>query len=422
MNMTLDETYRSILAAAAMRADAEGYVSFDNELYANLPNQPVVINEKRLVLPTTEHLRNPSKAKVLFHPLREQAMQGESEVVARLRRALGLRLNFAFSAMLNELLIICKNVANHKHLNPDQLSLVTIGQNVTEDTHIALTELLKRAESQKEVHKSFISIYVKKNALLHGTNYHRAGVASFPIYEALASEEEKPLGMTINKRERKNLLALMEYILPDIDKEHAYDRGSNSGVAPYLEGLMKVFGAIASRLNDKYELFAEIINDKTIPIEAAWETAFEDLDKLLPEIQMIPTQPGNEGRQPVAETKKVGVLSPQALQSALNAPQPAAVPVAVQPQHQQYQQPVHHQPQQPQLEHTGNGVTWRSAASAMGMPSPDMYGGYRPGMVAHPGGPRSDWNSQFQPAPYQPVPYHQGYGGGYGGGYPTGRV
>lgn len=426
--MNLLDVYRSILGAAAMIADDEGYVSFNNKLYSDLPAAPVMIGEKRLVLPTTEHLRNPSSARIMFHPLREQAMQGESEVVAKLRLALGLRLNFTFAGLINECIMICKNIPDHKHLNPDQTTLVSIGQNVTEDTHIAFTELLKRTESQLAPNKSFISIYVKKNALLHGTNYHRAGVVTFPVYEELVKEEEKPFGMTISKRERKNLIALMEYILPDIGKEHAYDRGSNSGVAPYLEGLMRVFGAVGSRLNDKYELFEEIIKVPELKIESAWEEAFEDLDKLLPEIQMVPTQPGNEGRQPVAD-KKTTSLSPQSLQAAL-APTPVAAPVAAAvPVNTGYNQPQvaqPAQPAQPALEHTGNGVTWRSAAAAIGLP-PANGAYYQPGMpmVMHnPAAPRSgDWNSHFAPATYQPgqMGYpQQGYPQqGYGNnGYP----
>ena len=427
--MKLLDVYRSILAAAAMVADDEGYVSFNNKLYADLPASPVMIGEKRLVLPTMEHLRNPSNARVMFHPLREQAMQGESEVVAKLRLALGLRLNFTFAGLMNECIMICKNIPDHKHLNPDQTTLVSIGQNVTEDTHVAFTELLKRVEGQLAPNKSFISVYVKKNAQLHGTNYHRAGVVTFPVYEELIKDEEKPFGMTISKRERKNLIALMEYLLPDIGKEHAYDRGSNSGVAPYLEGLMRVFGAVASRLNDKFELFEEIIKVPELKIEAAWEAAFEDLDKLLPEIQMVPTQPGNEGRQPVTE-KKAASLSTQSLQSALApAPAPAAAAPATVPYHtpvQQVHQPVQPaQPAQPVLEQTASGaVTWRSAAAAIGLP-PVNPGYYQPGMpmqMHNPNAPRSsDWNSHFPPASYTPGGYpQQGYNGGYNPGYGQG--
>lgn len=106
----------------------------------------------------------------------------------------------------------------------------------------------------------------------------------FFVYEELIKDEEKFFGMIISKCECKNFIVLMEYLFFDIGKEYVYDCGSNFGVVLYLEGLMCVFGVVVFCLNDKFELFEEIIKVFELKIEVVWEVVFEDLDKLLFEI------------------------------------------------------------------------------------------------------------------------------------------
>ena len=137
--------YTSILRAAGLVADSEGFVSLNNQLYTGTPNTPALIGGKRIVLPTEQHLRNSSPAATVFHPLREQAMRGESETVGKLRTAIGIRLNFTFQALMNEMINLAKNRAQHKSLNPDQAVALMSVKDVGEATHIAFTELILRS-------------------------------------------------------------------------------------------------------------------------------------------------------------------------------------------------------------------------------------------------------------------------------------
>lgn len=398
MSKNIIDVYKSVLNAAGMVSDNSGFVSINNELYADIPNAPAMIGEKRLVLPTDEHLRNPSGSKVVFHPLREQATHGESEVVVKLRTALSIRLNFTIAAILNELISICYNVGGHKNLNPEQTTLVEVGKNVSEDTHVVFTELMKRSENQLGATKSYVTLYVKKNANINGTNYFRAGIATFPMYEELKKEDTKPLGYAISKKERANLIALFEYLIPGIEKTGTFEIGSNSGVAPHLEGLMRVFGAIGQRLNDKYELFENIIGLPGLKIDMEWAESFDNLETLLPQIQHIPTQVGNEGKS-VAVSKTTETQSPAASAPVSAPQQPQSVlPVTQQPQ----QHAASAQPAQPA---TGT-VSWRSVADGLGLPPTNnpmnpmlsMQQLQYAQAMANGQVPRSDWNSKFAPA------------------------
>lgn len=324
----LNGLYSSILRAAGLVADSEGYVSLNNQLYTGTPNTPALIGGKRIVLPTDHHLRNPSSSTIVFHPLREQAMRGESETVGRLRNAIGIRLNFTFQALMNEMLQLAKNRAQHKLLDPQQAVALMSVKDATENTHVAFTELILR--STEAGNKPFVSIYVKKSATIKERNYFRAGIVTFPMYEEL-KDAEKPLGYAISEKERKNLLRLMEFVIPDIQTPNSYDRGSNSGVAPHLDALMKAFGGVASRLNDQIDLFDNVFKQPALRIDDEWVEAFEDLDALQPQIQMIPSQPGNEGTNPVVTPKTTASATPTI--TPTSAPMQASAPLqAVHPQ------------------------------------------------------------------------------------------
>lgn len=354
--------YTSILRAAGLVADSEGFVSLNNQLYTGTPNTPAVIGGKRIVLPTDHHLRNPSPNTTVFHPLREQAMRGESETVGKLRTAIGIRLNFTFQALMNEMINLAKNRAQHKSLSPDQAVALMSVKDVTESTHVAFTELILRSADDSS--KPFVAIYVRKSATVKERNYFRAGIVTFPMYEELKSSD-KPMGYAISDKERKNLLRLMEYIVPGIEVANNYDRGSNSGVAPHLDALMKAFNGVASRLNDQIDLFDDVFKQPSLRIDDDWVESFEDLDALEVQIQMIPQQPGNEGSNPTTTPAR----APVATQAA-----PAAAPaptVSV-----QVQQPVPSKP-------SGHTVSFDELMQQRTQPAPAPVQMYQP-PPAHP--------------------------------------
>lgn len=365
--MKLNDVYKSILEAAAFSVDGAGYVSINNELFVGTPNEPATLAGKRLVLPTDEHLRNPApESKVIFHPLREQAMKGESDVVAKLRSALVVRLNFAIGALMSELLGIAADVSKHKQLSPDQSEMLVAGKDVVEDTQIAFSDLLMRVYDS-ESNRGFVSIYLKKSGVVRDTSYFRVGVVSFPFYEELVKEQDKYFGITLTQKTRQSLLKMFEYLIPCIGTAGFYNQGSNSSVAPIMDSLMRAFGRVAAQINDKIELFKNVFAEpggEKLIIQSAWEEAFVDLDALRPLIHLVPLQTGNEGQATVATQQVVQTTVPV----VTNHPAQHQSPIATfMHQHSQPQmlQPMVQQPivQQPAgLERTASGgITFQSA-------------------------------------------------------------
>lgn len=376
--MKLLDVYKSILEAAAFTVDKDGYVSINNELFVGAPNEPATMGGKRIVLPTDEHLRNPSvDSKIIFHPLREQAMKGESEIVAKLRGALTIRLNFAIGALMSELLGIAAEVGKHKKLSPDQSEMLIAGKDVTEDTQVTFSDLLMRIYDGT-ASKGFVTLYLKKSGVVDTVSYFRVGVVSFPFYEELLKEDQdKYYGITLTKKTRLTLLRMFEYVIPGIATPNLYNKGSNSAVAPIMDSLMRAFGGVASRVNDKIELFKDVFTEpggEKLIIPCEWEEAFIDLDQLRPQIHMVPQQVGNEGQvgvlaQPSQTTMPV-ITNHQAVPQSgissflqqLTQPQQQQPPMLMgQPIYQPQQQPHAQQLQPPPLEHTATGgVTFQS--------------------------------------------------------------
>lgn len=308
--MKLLELYKSVLLAAGLTSDDEGFVYVNNKLFTGEENAPAMIGDQRIVLPTDEQMRHPSKDKIIFHPLREQAMRGESAVFTKLRTSMTARLNFTFAVLIGAMLDVAKRVDIHKTLSPAQAQLLNVGKSITEKTHEIFSEVCLRTMSDPSM--SFVAMFMKKSDVVNNQPYRRIGVVSFPVYEELCKEQDKYFGLTIKPAERENLKAVMQFLLPGIETVGKYNKGSNSDVAPYMDALMMVFGGIAGPFNDKIELFEKFIPESDIiTIDSDWVEVFDNLDAHRVMIQMVPQQAGNEGASLVQGSAVPTVQMPQ---------------------------------------------------------------------------------------------------------------
>jgi hypothetical protein len=303
--MKLIQIYEAILRTAGYVVDSEGFVSVNNELFTGDPNQPAMIEGKRLVLPTEDHLRTPSDSKIIFHPLKEQAIHGESKVFTTLRESMSSRLSFTYAIIVNALVTLGKDTAKHKHLSPDQAEFLTAVRDITNDTDIVFTELFTRAS--KEIGgNSFVNIFMKKNGVVDDINYVRVGVVMFPFYEELLKEQDKYFGYTIkSKKDRQTIIRLLEYVLPGLSKTGGYNVGNNSKVAPYMGALLGCSQNLIEMFNHHLELYNTLIDPayKNMLIDASWVGAIENEAALVNEVRMVPMQAGNEGTPHLASTQ-----------------------------------------------------------------------------------------------------------------------
>lgn len=358
MKLELNELYRSILRYAGMDADAEGYISavIDDR------REPAILGGARMVLPTEYHLRHANpKEKIIFHPLSENVLRGESEVIVKLREVLNIRLNFTFGIIASSLLNLVASPEEHHKLNPDQTELLIAVKDVDATTVTNFVSLMVEG-SKAGPSKMFMNIYLKRGGSIGSKRYARVGIYSFNLYEELQKDSNEIYGVKLRVKDKEALKQLYQFILPALAEDMtAYNRGSEASLAPYLDALMKSSCAVASRLNDIFYQFGDFIDqsDRLI-FDSEWVETFDNLDVMHSEIRRIPVQAGNEG--------SLQQNAPPAAEVRPALPLPAA-PVHAPVQTMQYSpgfvQPNVMQPApQPTVKQTGRGLDWRSMTAA----------------------------------------------------------
>lgn len=401
--MNLLDVYKSLLSTAGMSADTDGFISIR---LAGTEKKPFLVKGKRLVLPIEEQLRNSNfENRIVFHPLSESILRGESEVVTGFREALVKRLNFIIGYLSVSLLDLAVSTAVHSRFTPQQTEFLAKVKDTDEKTVQCLqkiTELMMVGDTSR----TFVHLRVQKNGTVGNSKHRRVGIAYFPFYEEVKKvpapkEANEIYGVKLRKNDRETFKVLMEYIISGIENTNSWMFPSDSEIAPTMDALMKTLIAISDPINTTVDLFKDYVDgSEDLYFNGDWEESFSDLNKLHVQIRMIPMQPGNEGRIPPTGSNVISVdtaLTPT--QSATSNPKPhqlgqvvettkpaikppsgglAGLAVdeqssrAVAPQ-QHPLQPVNQQPVQP---------SW-VAPSPMGY-SPQVYNPYQPQQPVQP--------------------------------------
>lgn len=366
--MNIVDLYSSILSYAGLEANKEGYVSIIKYRNEDKELLPLYIENKRLVLPTQEQLRAfDGNNQIVFHPLMENIIRGESKVITKLKESIDIRINMVLGIVVQNLLQILASPAQHASLNPDQAELLTVINDCDEKTVIEFTKIMLSVFKQSN--KRFFSVYLKRGGSIDNTKYSRLGIVLFPLYQELLDDN-----VALSRiKDKKAFKAIFEFVLPNIAKDNAYSYGSDSRVAPFLDALLKSTANVASRLNDIIDLYKDYIeNYDQLIFNSDWFESFMNLDSLLPEIRRIPMLDGNIG--PIEQES-----------STARTVIPNVTPV------QQGYTPINPQPvvSQPEIRKTKNGLDFSSIVAAnptlQNMPNP--FASFNPHMVQRPPSP-----------------------------------
>lgn len=286
--MKLLGLYENILNYFGLVPDKSGFIRYaiDDK------NDPVLVDDKHLVMPLQEHLRNFNpKEKMIFHPFAENVMRGESAVIKKLRSCINIKLNYTIGIIIKSLLNIVASPALHAKLNNEQMALLTVIKDADEKTVINFVSLMN-AGIKSRADRLFTNVYMMRGGTYTGKRFSKVGVVSFPFYEELIKSEKHD---KLRVKDREALIAVFKFIFPNIDETEAYNHGSNER-APFFDALLRSSANIAARLNDILFIFDEFIEDaNSFVFESQWVEHINDMAKFEPEIRRIPVQDGNEG-------------------------------------------------------------------------------------------------------------------------------
>ena len=287
----LVDFYKGILNFASLVSDDKGYISLkmDEKII------PRSIDNERLVLPTAENLRGFEPGKmVVFHPLSESIMLGESKVLKNYKSALLWRLNYVTGMVVNALLHIVGSPAMHSKLNDEQRQLLlAVNDGDAKTSQDFSSWMVKRASEAPD--SMFISIYLRRSGVVYGKKFSRAGIATFPFYQEISNGRIEKLRV----KDHPVIAGVFKYIFSNIEDKEAYNFGSNSQVAPFLEALLMTAASISTALNDVISLFEEhmtlfVDDPSTLMLDLNW-TEIGSIDSLQSLVRLIPAQKGNEG-------------------------------------------------------------------------------------------------------------------------------
>jgi hypothetical protein len=287
--MTILELYRAILAANNFVVGDDNLVSY----VIGGEKVPAMCNGKRIVFPASPVLQNPDwDNTIAFHPMSEAIIRGESPMIRKLKVAVMARITTVASCLLTDLMGMAVDTDYHKKLSPTQSEFLSLIGAVNADTLKKLNNLMDVISIDGE--RRLMSLFIKRGGTYKGKGYQRVAVVDFPLIEQLKSEGTKAYDVNMGSlKNKKAILALFNYILPDADVAEAYSFGSNSMAAPNLHALLSSFVKIAKKLNKMTHLFRKHLDN---PDELHIDLSFADhIDDLAQYRDMIPSLQGNEG-------------------------------------------------------------------------------------------------------------------------------
>lgn len=279
--MDLLALYKAILKSINLHVNKEDmiYMDYDNG------KEPIMVKDKRLVLPTRDILREGlGDKRVAFHPISENWLtEGETAVFVEFRKHVTLALTTKALVLLVRLAQIAADTKSHNKLSPAQHEFLSHVPNMDGKAYGAIVNVLGHADI--EGNDKLISLYVRKTGQLNGKSYNRLGIVRFPILDQLEEGSDTVFKVKLpRKKDLQTLRALIEYVFPEAENTATYSVGSNDDTAPGFDALVRAFINVARRINTVVKLFRKVLEDgdvikdwEELLIDVSWEDAMSDL-------------------------------------------------------------------------------------------------------------------------------------------------
>jgi hypothetical protein len=292
-----DLLYKNILQSLDMTIthteqgqDVVSLVNFDTR-----EPEPFTCGGKRLAMCSPAALMQPQWDDLqYFHPLCENAIHGESEVLRTLLRLTALRITTVSLSLLQQLLNIAADKDQHSKLTSKQHVLLTPLANVTDKTPTVLGKLIDKLTLVGDYR--FLSLYLKSRGVWKDAEWNRVCTVRFPLFKELVEKPDELVvfGVKIpSKKEKANIVNLIQYLFPNCEAQDQYSYGSNNMTAPQFHALINAYVGLANQLNKTTTLFKKHLdNPDVLLIDTSWVDQLDNLSKWR---EVYPSMPGNTG-------------------------------------------------------------------------------------------------------------------------------
>lgn len=291
--MKLLQLYEALLQTAGFTVSEDGAVS----TVLTGKEEPTLISGKRLVIPTRQQqMVGDFSNRVMFHPMAENIMKGETTAMSRFRTALNMRINLTVAALLGQLAHIASSTELQAKLDHSQTHCITGVDKSDDKTELNIVKLISNMDIA-DASTNFVRLSIKRSAVLNGNKHIRGCIVDFPLLNelkvALESGKYTVQHTKLRKQDVVNAIALLEAILPRANEtdEDAYSVGVNTTTAPTVEALMLSVYKLVKDLNKVVSLFFEKGTDEynAFHFRTDWYKHIKNASDYAVEIRTIPS-------------------------------------------------------------------------------------------------------------------------------------
>lgn len=291
--MKLLQLYEALLQTAGFTVSEDGAVS----TVLTGKEEPTLISGKRLVIPTRQQqMVGDFSNRVMFHPMAENIMKGETTAMSRFRTALNMRINLTVAALLGQLAHIASSTELQAKLDHSQTHYITGVDKSDDKTELNIVKLISNMDIA-DASTNFVRLSIKRSAVLNGNKHIRGCIVDFPLLNelkaALESGKYTVQHTKLRKQDVVNAIALLEAILPRANEtdEDAYSVGVNTTTAPTVEALMLSIYKLVKDLNKVVSLFFEKGTDEynAFHFRTDWYKHIKNASDYAVEIRTIPS-------------------------------------------------------------------------------------------------------------------------------------
>ena len=283
--------YQAILASLNIRANSESRLSLviPTDGDGKDIEQKCLANGKRVTLPSDELLKAGDWSGMIpFHPLSENLLRGESEIIHFLRNVIQFRLAGVIGTLMTELLSTAASPKDHVGMSPSECEYLSLVADVDDKTVKILDKLLKSNLG------NLVKVYLKRNGTLNGKEHRRVATVNFPIWDELTSTGTKIYKTSAGSIKNKKVIAnLFNYIIPKADEREEWSVASDSDISPYFHSILRVYMHVTMHLNELVDKHERLLsNSDLLRTELSW---IKDVNRMSKWRDIIPPMPGNKG-------------------------------------------------------------------------------------------------------------------------------
>lgn len=355
------EFYTAFLTDVGFKIDDDGVISKYSRKKNGVSWLPIKADGNPLVMGTKERLDAEDDGSIIYHPLTEDALKGESYTIKVTKDQINAMTRMRFIGALLGLGKALVEKRNAK-VTPKQTKLFNLNPNFDETALTALTKILSRAKSSV-VSRHVLGVYLhSKNCTFEGHDVKRLAKVSSALYDTLDKGDKEIWGVkNVTIKAQKAIKQLMDTVLPGVNDD-AYSHGSNNKTAPYFDSIANAFLNISYQLDSIETTCKTLFNDELIDSpKYEWVSNLPNLVRIAMPIPPLRGNMGNEimgnaafdvpkHEATINETSKPKVNKPKVNTPQVDVSEESTHPMfrnkVAQPVQQTFHQPM--RPQAPQ--------------------------------------------------------------------------